>query len=842
MSNRKIKYFQYENQDEAIQSLPQRGIDYNAVNLEDFLDKIFFDSGNYTSAIGLPNGTTAQRPSSPLNGDMRYNSTTSKVEVYENGAWKNFATTSSGLSGLTENEILFGDSTGDATSSPGLTFDGSEFIVQTSNSRFFSINDSRVYFSNNIGENLFYSDDDGFFLYSAGYEGGLTYSNSTGFDIHAKPVNDSRIRIGFSYGSWTSYDPVINIRYRTVAPNMAYSLEGQVSNYYDLYAGTSDLYWEEGIFGFYTVSNDYIEMSAAGLRLQNFTSDPLTVENGAIYYNTSSNVVRFYNGTAWKEIGGFSVSGTDTNGAVITADGSGGGTREGTLTYDSTTGRLINSSGIVNGGFVSIGGSNVHKYFFEDTSNQFYYNTSNEEFNFVGNNTTYGILGSNYFKNLTTLFLKERASALADISGSGQIWVKNDTPNTLWFTDDAGTDWQLNNGGFSVSGSTNNGLITYDGAGGGVVESNLLFDGTTLSVTGGTGVARGLFIGDSGKDDLRFVTQSSYLEGGATNQNNIYSYADSATTSFMFGANSSVDTGTTPLMEFTTRIGGGINTVSTRPLFAWYNYTTKVAEVAANGNWDFQGNDLGNIGNVTIDDYIYHNGESPTNTAIGFPSNDQIRLITHGNSVISISGTSGNQRVGIGAGNTNPQTTLDVDGTISGSSLEVDSITGVTNFGFTELSADPSDPTEGESAIWQSDGTASGNDGDLMVKRTYGGTTYTDKIAFAGNNAYEVFRTSATVSASGNLDLTIPAGIGVWEVTLFMTDGADPEAYKWWFVINDPTTNDATSTNIKSFTGAVGFSWGSITLVSSGTIIRAAYTVTSGTHNIYMTAVKVAGD
>ena len=35
-------------------------------------------------------------------------------------------------------------------------------------------------------------------------------------------------------------------------------------------------------------------------------------------------------------------------------------------------------------------------------------------------------------------------------SGKGQLWVKNDVPNTLWFTDDAGTDVQLGTGG-SVS-------------------------------------------------------------------------------------------------------------------------------------------------------------------------------------------------------------------------------------------------------------------------------------------------------------------------------------------------------------------------------------------------------
>lgn len=42
-----------------------------------------------------------------------------------------------------------------------------------------------------------------------------------------------------------------------------------------------------------------------------------------------------------------------------------------------------------------------------------------------------------------------------------------------------------------------------------------------------------------------------------------------------------------------------------------------------------------------------------------------------------------------------------------------------------ELSADPSDPTEGSSCLWQSNGTGAGDDGDIMVKITAGGVTKT---------------------------------------------------------------------------------------------------------------------
>lgn len=42
-----------------------------------------------------------------------------------------------------------------------------------------------------------------------------------------------------------------------------------------------------------------------------------------------------------------------------------------------------------------------------------------------------------------TIYILERAEALGEIEGYGQIWVNTATPNELWFTDDAGTDVQL---------------------------------------------------------------------------------------------------------------------------------------------------------------------------------------------------------------------------------------------------------------------------------------------------------------------------------------------------------------------------------------------------------------
>lgn len=47
------------------------------------------DLGSATDGIILPNGTTAQRPSSPQNGMIRWNNTESKLETYYESKWQN---------------------------------------------------------------------------------------------------------------------------------------------------------------------------------------------------------------------------------------------------------------------------------------------------------------------------------------------------------------------------------------------------------------------------------------------------------------------------------------------------------------------------------------------------------------------------------------------------------------------------------------------------------------------------------------------------------------------------------------------------------------------------------
>ena len=61
---------------------------------------------NYTSALRLPVGTTAQRPGSPVAGDKRFNSTTTEAEIY-NGSIFTAVAGGAGATGGGNDQWLF---------------------------------------------------------------------------------------------------------------------------------------------------------------------------------------------------------------------------------------------------------------------------------------------------------------------------------------------------------------------------------------------------------------------------------------------------------------------------------------------------------------------------------------------------------------------------------------------------------------------------------------------------------------------------------------------------------------------------------------------------------------
>tara|TARA_Y100000004_G_scaffold88323_1_gene99031 strand:+ start:5428 stop:6561 length:1134 start_codon:yes stop_codon:yes gene_type:complete len=70
-----------------------------------------------------------------------------------------------------------------------------------------------------------------------------------------------------------------------------------------------------------------------------------------------------------------------------------------------------------------------------------------------------------------SISIKEKASAIADTAGYGQLWVKDRTPNELYFTTDAGDDIQLTQG-TSVVGGGGGGTSRWTTTAGGYKTNN----------------------------------------------------------------------------------------------------------------------------------------------------------------------------------------------------------------------------------------------------------------------------------------------------------------------------------------------------------------------------------
>ena len=97
------------------------------------------------------------------------------------------------------------------------------------------------------------------------------------------------------------------------------------------------------------------------------------------------------------------------------------------------------------------------------------------------------------------LTLKEQSAADGDTAAYGQIWIKDSSPNELFYTTDAGNDIQLTSGtalavtdlhSVGVDGSANQ-ILTDDGDGTVTSESGLTYDGSNLAITGTATVSGG---------------------------------------------------------------------------------------------------------------------------------------------------------------------------------------------------------------------------------------------------------------------------------------------------------------------------------------------------------------
>lgn len=85
---------------------------------------------NTTSAIKLPVGTTGQRPASPVQGQIRYNTTTSNTEIYKGTTWE--AVGGGPFDAAGGNQIIAPDAAGTTPTSATFTSANGSTVVVTS--------------------------------------------------------------------------------------------------------------------------------------------------------------------------------------------------------------------------------------------------------------------------------------------------------------------------------------------------------------------------------------------------------------------------------------------------------------------------------------------------------------------------------------------------------------------------------------------------------------------------------------------------------------------------------------------------------------------------------------
>ena len=87
-------------QNTNLRTINGRGVQF------DVNDQVFMES---TNVMRIPKGTTAQRPTTPENGHIRYNTTDEVFELYENGAWRNVRSAEPFRPGITQQNLGTGD-------------------------------------------------------------------------------------------------------------------------------------------------------------------------------------------------------------------------------------------------------------------------------------------------------------------------------------------------------------------------------------------------------------------------------------------------------------------------------------------------------------------------------------------------------------------------------------------------------------------------------------------------------------------------------------------------------------------------------------------------------------
>lgn len=144
-------------------------------------------------------------------------------------------------------------------------------------------------------------------------------------------------------------------------------------------------------------------------------------------------------------------------------------------------------------------------------------------------------------------YLEERAAADTDVAGFGQLWVRNDSPNVLVFTNDAGTDTVLGQG--SPVTQTN---VVYVSKAGNNSNSGLTLNSPKLTVASAITAASGLTPSTTNRIDICVMDGGIYAETVA-----LPDYVS------LIGPGATIDGQITPGIESTIRLRRSIRSSGT---------------------------------------------------------------------------------------------------------------------------------------------------------------------------------------------------------------------------------------------------------------------------------------
>ena len=118
---------------------------------------------------------------------------------------------------------------------------------------------------------------------------------------------------------------------------------------------------------------------------------------------------------------------------------------------------VTNDGKVTTGGNITVGDNlyiaNDKKLYLGAEANNDYIYSDGSQINIALDDSDTLQIRDAQIRSEVPFLIQEAAAATTDVAGKGQLWVKNDTPNNLYFTNDAGNDVQITNGSSLAGGS-----------------------------------------------------------------------------------------------------------------------------------------------------------------------------------------------------------------------------------------------------------------------------------------------------------------------------------------------------------------------------------------------------